>query len=289
MDDFLKKTGDFLKSLPVIGPVLDDAPKVCMVRLSGVIADAAIKKRGSFSHARVAGFLDKAFGKKPVAVALVINCPGGAPAQTSLIASHIRRLAEEKDVPVFAFVEDVAASGGYWLACAADEIHAQETSIVGSIGVISASFGLQQFIAKHGIERRVHTSGEEKSFLDPFLPERAEDVSRLHDIQREMHDVFRDWVTVRRGEKLKGSDKSLFEGAIFTGASAVGKGLIDGIADMESFMKEKFGDKVRFIDCSPDRAFLPWNIPFAGQGGENIAENALAALENRAFWGRFGL
>ena len=186
MKDHIRKAAKFLKSAPIIGGLFEKHPKVITIRFSGVIADNSMK-RGGISYAKYASLLDKAFDKHEIsAVALIINSPGGAPAQTSLIANHIRRLSEEKDLPVYAFVEDVAASGGYWLACAADEIYAQSTSIVGSIGVISASFGFEDFIAKHDIHRRVHTSGKEKSFMDPFTPESKADLERLKSIQKDI-------------------------------------------------------------------------------------------------------
>lgn len=264
-------------------------PKVPVIRFSGIIADTAYKKHG-ISHCRFAKIIEKAFGKGgAVAVALVINSPGGAPAQCSLLAGHIRQLAEEKGLPVYAFVEDVAASGGYWLACAGDEIYAQDASIVGSIGVISAGFGFEDFIEKHGIHRRLHTSGTEKSFLDPFVPERKEDLARLDTIQKDIHGSFRDWVRQRRGDKLKGTDKTLFEGQFWTAGPALEKGLIDGIADLRSLLREKFGDDVRFADMTPERRFaLPF--PLSGQlDRASLTDDFLDTLETRAFWSRYGL
>lgn len=264
-------------------------PKVPVIRFSGIIADTAVKKH-AISHGRFAKVIEKAFGKGgAVAVALVINSPGGAAAQCSLIAGHIRQLAEEKGLPVYAFIEDVAASGGYWLACAGDEIHAQDTSIVGSVGVISAGFGFEDFIEKHGIHRRLHTSGADKSFLDPFMPEKPGDLARLDAIQKDIHNSFRDWVRQRRGDKLKGTDKTLFEGQFWTAGPALEKGLIDGIADVRSLMREKFGDEVRFVDVTPERKFaLPF--PFAARlESAGIADDILDTLETRAFWSRYGL
>ncbi len=283
-DAFVK----FVKDLPGIGELFDKRPKIPVIRFAGVIADTAFKKQG-ICHSRFAKVIEKAFGKSgAVAVALAINSPGGSAAQCSLIAGHIRQLAGEKNIPVYAFIEDVAASGGYWLACAADEIHAQEASIVGSVGVISASFGFEDFIEKHGIHRRLHTSGTEKSFLDPFVPERKEDLARLDTIQKDIHGSFRDWVRQRRGDKLKGTDKALFDGQFWTAGPALDKGLIDGVADMRSVMREKFGDEVRFVEMTPEKRFsLPF--PFSGLESAGLADEALDALESRALWSRYGL
>ena len=185
---------DTLGNLPLIGGLLKPKPRVSVIRLSGVIADSG-PGRGGISHHRYEKSIFYAFEEFDLqAVLLVINSPGGSPAQSSLIGDQIRRLSEEKEVPVYAFVEDVAASGGYWLACAADEIYANETSIVGSIGVISASFGFKDVIEKYGIERRVHTSGKNKSFMDPFKDEKPADVKRLKGIQWELHETFIGWV-----------------------------------------------------------------------------------------------
>lgn len=288
MDEILRNVRESLKKLPFADRLFGRGPRVAVIRLSGVIADGGARRRGSFSHSRVAPFIDRAFAMKPAAVALVINSPGGMAAQTSLIAGRIRRLAAAKEVPVFAFVEDVAASGGYWLACAADEIYAQDSSIVGSVGVISAGFGLEGAIERLGITRRVHTAGRDKSFLDPFLPEKEGDVERLRAVQDDIHAVFRDWVHDRRAGRLKGSDRELFEGAFWTAGPAMERGLIDGIGAMESVMQEKFGEDARFADCSPDRPFFLRFFPFGGAAGDAAAD-ILGALETRAVWGRFGL
>lgn len=285
----LKPVIDFLKSLPGIGEVLEPRPKVATIRFSGVIADTLVRKQG-ISFSRFSKAIDKAFSKSNLkAVALLINSPGGAAAQTSLIANHIRRLAEEKDVPVYAFVEDVAASGGYWLACAADEIYAQEASIIGSIGVISAGFGFEDFIEKHGIHRRLHTSGENKSFLDPFHPVKPEDVKRLKTIQGDIHESFKAWVLERRGEKLNGSEKTLFDGSFWTAGPAIEKGLINGIGDAQGVMHEKYGE-VRFIDVTPERK-LPFPMSIMGSLAtqESFADEFIGALESRAYWSRYGL
>ncbi len=291
MKEYLDKTMRFLKSLPVVGDILEPRPKVATIRFSGVIADMPMKKQG-VSHSRFAKPIEKAFSKSNLkAVALVINSPGGSPAQTSLIANHIRQLADEKDVPVYAFVEDVAASGGYWLACAADEIYAQETSIVGSIGVISAGFGFEDFIKRFDIHRRVHTSGENKSFLDPFKPEKEEDVKRLKEVQEDIHEAFKDWVHERRGDALNAADKELFDGSFWAAGKALEKGLINGISDTRAKMREVFGEDIGFSDVTPERKF---SLPLPGLPGAltregSLTDDLLETLESRAIWSRYGL
>lgn len=276
-----------LESLPVIGKLFKRGPKIPVIRLSGVIADSTMK-RGGISINRIGRTLEKAFAmEKSPAVAIIINSPGGAPAQSQLIGGMIRKLSDEKGIPVFAFVEDVAASGGYWLACAADEIYAQETSIVGSIGVISAGFGFENFIDKHGIKRRLHTSGHEKSMLDPFLPEKPEDVARLKDIQNEMHVHFINWVKGRRGSKLNGRDDELFEGRFWLGSTALDMGLIDAIGDARSVLREKFGPDIRLTDMNPDKKFSL--LPKSLLQSESLAGDILTTIEDRSLWSRFGL
>ena len=228
-------------------PFVKSDPVVPVIRLQGMIATGM--RGGTLNDAGLAPMIEKAFRKgKPVAVALVINSPGGSPAQSSLIAARIRRLADEKGIKVHAFVEDVAASGGYWLACAADEIWIDPNSIVGSIGVISASFGFQDLIARYGVERRVHTAGESKSMLDPFQPEKAEDVERLKELQGVIHETFIDHVRARRGDRL--ADENLFTGAFWVGQQAIDRGLADGFGHTVPKIKELFGDKVRLVPTS---------------------------------------
>ena len=254
-------------------------PSVAVIRLTGVIANGA---RGQLNDAALAGAIEKAFAKgKPDAVALVLNSPGGSPVQSSLIAARIRRLAAEKDVPVYGFVEDVAASGGYWLACAADEIYVDDSSIVGSIGVISASFGFHELMTRQGVERRVYTAGKDKSMLDPFRPARDEDIDRIKDLQRQIHDAFISHVRSRRGAKLpKGED--LFTGEIWVGAKAIEKGLVDGIGHLVPVMKDKFGDKVQFRVYGQKKGLL-------SRFGAQAVETALSQVEDRAIWARYGL
>jgi signal peptide peptidase SppA len=217
-------------------------PVVSVIRLSGVIANT----RNGLSIETLNEYIEKAFKKsKLVAVCLCINSPGGSPAQSELIANRIISLAKERDVRVYSFVEDVAASGGYWLACAGEEIYALKSSIVGSIGVISRGFGFQDAISKIGVERRVYTAGSSKSILDPFEPAKASDVKMLKGIQKKVHTHFIDYVKTRRRARLTQSDDILFNGEFWTGETALDFGLIDGFCDMYSFIREKFGDKVK--------------------------------------------
>ena len=281
-----------LKSLPLIEKIFADVPKVSVIRFSGVIADSS-NKRSGVSYQKFAKAIDKAFEPKDIkGVVLLINSPGGAPAQCSMISSHIRRLADEKKMPVYAFVEDVAASGGYWLSCIADEIYVQESSIVGSIGVVSASFGFPEFLRKHGVERRVVTAGKNKSFMDPFLPVDEKDVKRLKELQISIHKSFKDWVKLRRGDKLKGTDATLFEGQFWAGEQALEKGLVDGIKDADSFLFEMFGGELKKIECSPSEKKLLGMIPLGAKLGlsqDNLVEQALDTIEARGEWGRYGL
>lgn len=260
-------------------PFLQSDPVVAVVRLSGAIGAGG---RGSLNDATLGPVLDKAFKRgKPVAVALEINSPGGSPVQSALIGARIRRLAAEKDVPVFAFVEDVAASGGYWLAACADEIFADLNSIVGSIGVISSGFGAHVFLARQGIERRVHTSGKSKSMMDPFQPEKEEDVARLKRLLGQIHENFITHVRDRRADKLAG-DPDLFTGEIWVGASAKDVGLIDGIGHITPVMKERFGDKVKFRRYGAKR-------PLLQRFGAQLTQDALGSIEERAEFARYGL
>lgn len=287
----LKQLRAFLQKLPVIGSHFEDRPKVAVLRLSGVIMDS--NRRNALSLARLAKQIEKAFSKPGVvAVALAINSPGGSAAQSSLIADEIRHWAEEKDIPVYAFVEDVAASGGYWLACAADEIYTQNVSIVGSIGVISAGFGFEDFIEKHDIHRRLYTAGHDKSMLDPFLPEKAEDIERLKTLQKDLHHCFIDWVRERRGHMLKASDHTLFEGRFWTAQTALELGLIDGMRTMREFLTVKFGDRVKLLDITAEKRLLPQFLPLMQQGTfntEGIGDELLQSIEAKALWARYGL
>ncbi len=260
-------------------PFRKSSPCVAVIRLSGVIANGG---RGPLNDAALSSVIDKAFAKgKPKAVALILNSPGGSPVQSSLIAARIRRLAQEKDIPVYGFVEDVAASGGYWLACAADEIFVDDSSIVGSIGVISAGFGFHELMARQGVERRVYTAGKDKSMLDPFRPAREEDIDRIKDLQNRIHQAFIAHVQARRGAKLA-EDEDLFTGEIWVGAQAIEKGLVDGIGHLVPIMKEKLGDKVQFRVYGPKRGVL-------SRIGAQAVETVLSQAEDHALWARYGL
>lgn len=253
-------------------------PTVAVIRLQGQISNSG---RG-LDDPSLAPSIERAFSRgRPAAVALQINSPGGSPVQSSLIASRIRRLADEKEIPVFAFVEDVAASGGYWLACAADEIFVDAASMVGSIGVISSNFGAHELIARYGVERRVHTAGKSKSFLDPFKPEKPADVKRLKGWLENLHEVFIAYVKERRGAKLAQNDE-LFTGEVWIGSNGVDVGLADGIGHLVPVMKERFGKKVRFRRYGPRK-------PLLARFGAQVVDDAIASLEERAEFARFGL
>lgn len=261
-------------------PFLKSPPLVAVIRLQGVIASGG--RMGGLNDATLAPVIERAFKKgKPAAVALVINSPGGSPAQSSLIAARIRRLAVEKKIPVHAFVEDVAASGGYWLATAADDIWLDDSSVVGSIGVISAGFGFPDLMARHGIERRVHTAGASKSMLDPFRPEKPEDVERLQAILDPIHAAFKAQVSTRRGGRLA-ADRDLFTGEVWVGAQALAPGLADGIGHLVPKLKDLYGDKVRMVPYGTKRPLLQ---RISGQ----IINDTFTQLEERSLWARYGL
>ena len=260
-------------------PFVKSDPTVAVVRLSGMIS---AQGRSALNDAGIGPVIEKAFAKgKPVAVALEINSPGGSPVQSSLIGARIRRLAVEKEVPVIAFVEDVAASGGYWLAAAADEIYADPSSVVGSIGVISASFGVHELIKEYGVERRVYTAGKSKSMLDPFRPENPEDVARLKALLEDIHTNFKDHVSERRAGKLP-EDKDLFTGEFWLAKRAQELGLIDGIGHLLPVLKERFGEKVEIKRYGSRKGLL-------SRFGMQMLQDATQSIEERAAYARFGL
>lgn len=266
------------------------APVVAVLRFEGVIAPRP--RRGTISLASHAAAIEKAFGLKGlVAVAVVVNSPGGTPVQSALLFRRIRQLAAEKERPVFAFAEDVAASGGYWLLLAGDEIYSEEASILGSIGVISASFGFSELIGRFGIERRLHTAGERKSLLDPFLPERKIEVERLEELQRGIHEVFREEVKRRRAGKIDAADETLFSGEVLIGRSAVARGLADGVGELRGVMRARFGERVKLRPVSAERRRWPWQprLPFWGRGSPLFLTDLVDWLEARLLWARFGL
>jgi serine protease SohB len=281
--------------LDALGPLVParwrgDVPVVPVLRFSGVIG-AAVPLRPGLSLASTAKMIQRAFGTRNArAVALIINSPGGSPAQSHLIFQRIRQLSAEKNIPVFAFIEDIGASGGYMLACSADEIVADTYSLVGSIGVVGGSFGFEKLIDKLGIERRLYTSGERKAMLDPFLPEKPEDVKRLKAIQKDIHERFIALVKERRGAKLNGADKTLFSGEFWTAANALELGLIDTIGDLRSFLRSRFGDKVRTPLISGNKSFLARRFGLSKvELPPGLADEAISALEERAIWSRYGL
>jgi serine protease SohB len=260
-------------------PFVKSDPTVAVIRLAGVISASG---RGVLNDASLAPVIEKAFARgKPKAVVLEVNSPGGSPVQSSLIGARIRRLATEKEIPVIAFVEDVAASGGYWLAAAADEIYADDSSVVGSIGVISASFGAHEFLAKQGIERRVYTAGKSKSMLDPFRPENPEDVERLKGLLEDIHQNFKDHISTRRMGKLP-EDRDLFTGEVWLARRAVELGLIDGVGHLKPMMTERFGDKVKFRRYGVRK-------PFFARFGAQIMQDAVETVEERSAFAQFGL
>jgi len=262
-------------------PFLKKSPRVAVVRLAGTIASGGRFGAANLNDAGLAPLLERAFSKgHPKAVALIVNSPGGSPVQSSLIAARIRRLSAENDVPVYTFVEDVAASGGYWLATAGDKIFVDASSIVGSIGVISASFGFSDLMARQGIERRVHTAGKDKSMLDPFRPERPSDIKRLKALQAQIHSAFIGQVKTRRGARL--GDDDLFTGEIWIGQSAVDVGLVDGIGHVVPKMKEIFGDKTRFVVHGQKK-------PLLRRFGIGLAADVLGMVEDRAIWAQYGM
>jgi serine protease SohB len=278
-----------------------DRPVVPVVRLAGVIGFSTPLRPG-LTLAGIARSLERAFAvRRACAVAIAVNSPGGSPVQSHLIFRRIRELAAEKNRRVIAFVEDAAASGGYMIACAADEIIADPHSIVGSIGVVGGSFGFDKALAKLGIERRLYTSGDHKAMLDPFLPENAGDVERLKKLQREIHDSFIALVKSRRTGKLNGAEGDLFSGEYWAGQRALELGLVDAIGDLRGVLRERFGDKVVTPLISAERGWLGRRIAgvasAAGMAGvgrsellqAGLAEELISAIEARALWARYGL
>lgn len=266
---------------------------VPVVRLSGVIAAGGGLRRG-ISLEAVEPQLKKAFSIKSArAVALIINSPGGSPVQSALIGQRVRDLARKADVPVLAFCEDVAASGGYWLAASADEIYANGASIIGSIGVVSAGFGFDRAIERLGIDRRVYTAGERKAILDPFRPEAEEDVERLKSLQAEIHQQFIAHVVERRGGKLKGAHEDMFSGAFWSGETAVGLGLVDGLGDCRSVVTRRFGEEVDLMTIQPKKKLFSGigglSGSMAGAAAASVVDEAAQLAVERAYLSRFGL
>ena len=265
-------------------PWFRSKPVVPVVRLHGVIGQGSSLRPG-LSLAGVEGALDKAFAMKGPAVALIVNSPGGSPVQSSLIVKRIRNLAEKHGKTTLAFVEDVAASGGYWLAAAGDEIVVDPSSIVGSIGVVTATFGFPELLEKIGVERRVYTIGENKAVLDPFKPERESDVAILHAVQKDVHEAFVASVRERRGGRL-GDHPDLFTGRFWSGTAAVELGLADAIGDLRTTIRDRYGDKVRLKTVATTRPSLLRRLGF---GGAPSAEAWLGAAGAHLMWDRYGL
>ena len=275
----------------------DPPPRVMVLPLYGVIMSGG-RLRQAINLAAVAERIDEAFSAPGVsAVALQVNSPGGSPVQSALITKRIRDLAAEKHIPVLAFAEDVAASGGYMLALAGDEIYANESSLVGSIGVISSGFGFKEAITKIGVERRLYTAGESKAMLDAFQDEKPEDVERLKEMQAEIHENFKKMVRDRRGKRLKGLRGRIFSGDVFTGHEAVKLGLIDGIGDLRAVLRDRFGENVKFQVLGEKKPRLGALLGFGQKSGSTHVQGGLgdwphamlAAVEERLFWNRFGL
>jgi len=270
---------------------------VPVVRLSGVIG-AVTPLRPGMSLAGVARVLERAFATRNAkAIALVINSPGGSPVQSRQIYLRIRQLAAEKKLPVLVFVEDVAASGGYMIACAGDEIFCDPSSILGSIGVVGGSFGFQDLIRKIGVERRLYTAGAHKAMLDPFLPENPDDVARVKALQREIHAIFIALVKQSRGGRLKGADDVLFTGEYWAGESSIALGLADAIGDLRSVLRARFGDKVKTPVIAPASGMLSGLLGRKSAGAATQAsldgfaglpDELISALETRAIWAKFG-
>ena len=265
------------------------ASVINVVRLNGVIASGS-KFLGSsnLSLESLEKQIERAFsGKKIAGVALVINSPGGSPVQSALISERIIELSKKNNIPVFAFVEDVAASGGYWLACAADEIFVMPASIVGSIGVISAGFGFVEVIKKIGVERRVFSKGDNKGMLDPFQPQNPDDVKVITDLQEEIHQQFKDWVSSRRGNRLNidvVKEEGIFEAKIFSGTKACQFGLADSIGELKQVMRERFNEKVVFKEIS-GRKKLGQRLGLSSSSYSRIIEH----IEERIAFAKFGL
>lgn len=266
------------------------APVVAVLRFEGVIMSRP--RRGGVSLASHAAAIERAFrASNLVAVAVVVNSPGGSAVQSALIFRRIRDLAEERRVPVIAFAEDVAASGGYWLALAGDEIFSEETSILGSIGVISAGFGFSQLIERLGVERRLYTAGERKSLLDPFLPQNPADVERLTVVQQDIHRAFKEHVRRRRAGKIGVEDEALFNGDVLTGRMALNRGLVDGIGELRGVMRARYGDKVKLRSFADERRRWPFwrRVPFSAAEPASAITDLADWIEARLLWASLGL
>ena len=278
-------------------PFRKKVPQVAVIKLTGVIAASSSLRKGLNLQGIETHLYDAFSNKRTTAVALVLNSPGGSPVQSDLIQKRVRDLGREFKKPIYVFCEDVAASGGYWIALAGDEIYANASSIIGSIGVVSAGFGFKEAIAKLGIERRIYSTGPNKGMLDPFEDEDPKHVEHLKNLQEEIFTLFREWVLSQRGSKLKGAHEELFSGAFWTGVKAKELGLIDGLGELREIMQDRFGEDVLFKNYAPKTGILSK----LGLGSESVSgiskdftinsmlPDAMEWIEQRATWGRFGL
>ena len=278
-------------------PFRKKVPQVAVIKLTGVIAASSSLRKGLNLQGIETHLYDAFSNKRTTAVALVLNSPGGSPVQSDLIQKRVRDLAQEFKKPIYVFCEDVAASGGYWIALAGDEIYANASSIIGSIGVVSAGFGFKEAIGKLGIERRIYSTGPNKGMLDPFEDEDPKHVEHLKNLQEEIFTLFREWVLSQRGSKLKGAHEELFSGAFWTGVKAKELGLIDGLGELREIMQDRFGEDVLFKNYAPKTGILSK----LGLGSESVSgiskdftinsmlPDAMEWIEQRATWGRFGL
>ena len=278
-------------------PFRKKVPQVAVIKLTGVIAASSSLRKGLNLQGIETHLYDAFSNKRTTAVALVLNSPGGSPVQSDLIQKRVRDLGQEFKKPIYVFCEDVAASGGYWIALAGDEIYANASSIIGSIGVVSAGFGFKEAIGKLGIERRIYSTGPNKGMLDPFEDEDPKHVQRLKNLQEEIFTLFREWVLSQRGSKLKGAHEELFSGAFWTGVKAKELGLIDGLGELREIMQDRFGEDVLFKNYAPKAGILSK----LGLGSESVSgiskdftinsmlPDAMEWIEQRATWGRFGL
>lgn len=266
--------------------------KVAVLRLEGVIGKIGLGKTG-LTLESLDQLIQKAFRTEHVvAVCLLINSPGGSPVQSDLIASRIMNLSCKYDIPVYSFVEDMAASGGYWLACAGDEIYVNKSSVIGSIGVVARGFGFTEMIKKIGIERRVYTQGENKSVLDPFKPEKDRDIELIKDIQKDVHQHFIEAVKISRNNRLTQSDDILFDGTFWSGQTAIDYGLVDGIDDLNSFISKKFGDDTKIEYIKPKESWLQrkFNISINTQKmATQLVDYLLARIEAKTDYDKFDL
>ena len=264
-----------------------------IIKLSGIIStESRLGSRGGLNLNDLSDSITKAFSFKNIkAIALLVNSPGGSPVQSALIANRIRDLAKEKEIPVYCFIEDLAASGGYWLSCAGDKIYAMESSIIGSIGVITAGFGAVEAIKKIGIERRVYSQGKNKGLLDPFLPEKKDDIKQILTIQKDLHSQFIAWVKKRRGKRLKANDEVLFNAGVWSGSKAKELGLIDGIGDYYNVMKNIFGDDIKFKDFSKKTSWFKQKFLSNGSAlnSDYLIESLIKNIEERIIWSKYGL